>query len=197
MSKMFFLQRKKIRHNMSKLRRLITAKQQQFAAIQITKYILDKIELSNVKNIALFLSIDGEIDTYPLINQLWNKQKNIYVPALHPLIPNNLIFIKYEKNTHLVKNKLKFLEPKINHTKIIILKNIDIMLVPLVAFNDKGYRLGMGGGFYDRIIKNWKQDKFLPIGLAYDFQLTNSFPIANWDIPLPKILTPSKLWQWA
>ncbi|ADO10697.1 Uncharacterized protein ygfA [Pantoea vagans C9-1] len=70
------------------------------------------------------------------------------------------------------------------------------MLVPLVAFDQHGQRLGMGGGFYDRTLQNWRQHGFLPVGLAHDCQQVDSLPVAEWDVPLPAVMTPSKLWQW-
>ena len=72
------------------------------------------------------------------------------------------------------------------------------LLFPLVAFDNAGARLGMGGGFYDRTLSHWHQHykqqnivKPYPIGLAHNCQLVDSLPSESWDIPLPEIITPS------
>ncbi|WP_337250216.1 5-formyltetrahydrofolate cyclo-ligase [Candidatus Pantoea edessiphila] len=148
------------------------------------------------KNISFFLSVDGEIDSSLAINNFWKQKKMVFLPVLDPNISGHLLFIEYKSQTNLVLNKFKILEPEINIYKSISLNKIDIMLVPLVAFDIKGNRLGLGGGFYDRTLNNWKRNNFLPIGIAYDFQLVNNLPNEKWDIPLPVIITPSKIWQW-
>ncbi|WP_338419098.1 5-formyltetrahydrofolate cyclo-ligase [Candidatus Pantoea edessiphila] len=148
------------------------------------------------KNIASFLSIDGEIDTSSAIKHFWQQKNNVFLPVINPMISGGLFFIKYNSKTNLILNKFNILEPKLAQYKPIELNQIDVMLVPLVAFDLNGQRLGLGGGFYDRILKNWKNNSFLPIGLAHDFQLVNSLPILHWDIPLPVVITPSKIWEW-
>ncbi|EEG85357.1 5-formyltetrahydrofolate cyclo-ligase [Proteus penneri ATCC 35198] len=78
---------------------------------------------------------------------------------------------------------------------VIPISNIDIIFTPLVAFDTQGQRLGMGGGFYDRTLENWQQKSFYPMGLAHTFQQVDYLPIANWDVPLPEIITPNKKWS--
>ena len=67
---------------------------------------------------------------------------------------------------------------------------------PLVAFDEYGQRLGMGGGFYDRTLQNWQHYKTQPVGYAHDCQLVEKLPVEEWDIPLPAVVTPSKVWEW-
>lgn len=67
---------------------------------------------------------------------------------------------------------------------------------PLVAFDEYGQRLGMGGGFYDRTLQNWQHYKMQPVGYAHDCQLVEKLPVEEWDIPLPAVVTPSKVWEW-
>lgn len=60
-----------------------------------------------------------------------------------------------------------------------------MMFIPLVAFDEKGERLGMGGGFYDRTLAGWQKKGFYPVGLAHDCQQVDELPAAQWDVPLP------------
>lgn len=189
-------QRQQIRATIRKVRQQLSAEQQHTAAKQITHNTLQHPKIIQAKNIALFLSFDGEIDTKPLINALWQQQKNVFLPVLHPFNRHNLLFLRYTPETQLVKNRFNIDEPPLDVRYVLPLENLDIMMVPLVAFDNKGQRLGMGGGFYDRTLANWQQKTFFPIGLAHDCQHVDSLPFEYWDIPLPEIITPKKIWHW-
>jgi 5-formyltetrahydrofolate cyclo-ligase len=190
------LQRQKIRQQVRHLRRAMTDEQQAQAAEQLAELALNYAPLSTARNIALFLSVDGELNTRPLIARLWHLKKAVYLPVLHPFSPGNLLFLRYSPDTPLLPNKLRIPEPPLDIRQLITLDQLDLMLVPLVAFDQHGQRLGMGGGFYDRTLQNWRQHGFLPAGLAHDCQQVDSLPVAEWDVPLPAVMTPSKLWQW-
>ncbi|MCX3307455.1 5-formyltetrahydrofolate cyclo-ligase [Pantoea vagans] len=196
MSSPSMLQRQEIRQQVRHLRRAMTDEQQAQAAEQLAELALNYAPLSAARNIALFLSVDGELNTRPLIARLWHLKKAVYLPVLHPFSPGNLLFLRYSPDTPLIPNKLRIPEPPLDIRQLITLDQLDLMLVPLVAFDQHGQRLGMGGGFYDRTLQNWQQHGFLPVGLAHDCQQVDSLPVAEWDVPLPAVMTPSTLWQW-
>lgn len=196
MSHPSLLQRYDIRQHVRHLRRALTAEQQETAADLLAEHAINFAPVTEAQNIALFLSVDGELNTRPLIAKLWQQKKHIYLPVLHSFSPGNLLFLRYSPDTVLTPNKLRIPEPPLDIRNMITLDQLDVMMVPLVAFDCQGQRLGMGGGFYDRTLQNWKQHGFLPVGLAHDCQLVDALPVAAWDVPLPAILTPSKLWLW-
>ncbi|WP_454906381.1 5-formyltetrahydrofolate cyclo-ligase, partial [Aggregatibacter sp.] len=78
--------RQQLRQQMRETRQKQTALQQQQAAQHITEQALKLIEQQQAKNIALYLAFDGEISTKPLINQLWQQGKHVYLPVLHPFV---------------------------------------------------------------------------------------------------------------
>ncbi len=196
MSEPSFLLRQDIRQHVRHLRRALTDDQQENAADLLAEHAINLAPITEAQNVALFLSVDGELNTRPLIAKLWQQRKQVYLPVLHPFSPGNLLFMRYTPETSLTLNKLRIPEPPLDIRHLITLDQIDVMMVPLVAFDRQGQRLGMGGGFYDRTLQNWKQHGFLPVGLAHDCQLVDALPVAEWDVPLPAVLTPSKLWQW-
>ncbi len=118
--------------------------------------------------VALFLSFDGELDTQPLIDQLWRAGKKVYLPVLHPFSRGNLLFLHYHPHSELVVNRLKITEPKLDVRDVLPLSELDVLITPLVAFDEQGQRLGMGGGFYDRTLQNWQQYGLQPVGYAHD-----------------------------
>lgn len=190
------LERQAIRTHVRHLRRGLSAEQQTHAANSVAEHALNVASMDQAQHIALFLSVDGELNTRPLIARLWQQHKQVYLPVLHPFSPGNLLFIHYTPETILIPNRLRIPEPPLDVRHIIPLDQLDVMFVPLVAFDKQGQRLGMGGGFYDRTLQHWRSHGFLPIGLAHDCQQVDTLPVEAWDIPLPAILTPSRLWQW-
>lgn len=190
-----FQQRDEIRKAIRQKRRLLTLNEQQQAAEQLCEQVLSHPKIKQAQTIALFLSFDGEIDTSPLISQLWALNKQVCLPVLHPFHRHHLLFLRYDPTTQLVKNRFNIFEPPLNVNNIIPISDIDIIFTPLVAFDEFGQRLGMGGGFYDRTLENWQQKSFYPMGLAHTCQQVKPLPSADWDIPLPVIITPNKTWS--
>lgn len=190
------LERQAIRTHVRHLRRGLSAEQQTLAANSVAEHALNVESVARAQHIALFLSVDGELNTRPLIARLWQQHKQVYLPVLHPFSSGNLLFIRYTPETELIPNRLRIPEPPLNVQDIIPLDGLDVMFVPLVAFDKHGQRLGMGGGFYDRTLQHWRRHRFLPVGLAHDCQQVDTLPVETWDIPLPAVLTPSRLWQW-
>jgi len=103
-----------------------------------------------------------------------------------------LTFLRYQQETKLISNVYGILEPQLDVTSVCPLSQLDVVCTPLVAFDNSGARLGMGGGFYDRSLANWQQTQIYPLGLAHDCQLVDTVPVEGWDVPLPEIITPSK-----
>ncbi|ELH0894983.1 5-formyltetrahydrofolate cyclo-ligase [Vibrio fluvialis] len=155
-------------------------------------------EMQTCHHIALYLSTDGELDTQPLIEWLWSQGKAVYLPVLHPFSAGHLLFLHYQRSTPMTYNKFGILEPKLDQTLVKPVKELDLICTPLVAFDSHGHRLGMGGGYYDRTLAHWFKtgEGAQPMGLAHDCQHVEQLPTEAWDIPLPKIITPSQIWQW-
>ena len=189
-------ERQQIRAQIRRQRQALSPQQQQQAAQQVAERALSLPLLAQARNVALFLSFDGELDTRPLISRLWQRGQQVYLPVLHPFSTGQLLFIRYLPDTPLTPNRYGIPEPSLNLTELAPLNILDIILVPLVAFDARGQRLGMGGGFYDRTLQHWQQHGVLPAGLAHCCQQVPALPTEQWDIPLPVIITPEKVWQW-
>ena len=98
------------------------------------------------------------------------------------------MFLRYQPDTKMIKNKFGIPEPQLNVQNIMPIDELDIVFTPLVAFDKQGNRLGMGGGFYDRTLQNWRQKSFLPVGLAHRCQEVDNLPVESWDMPLFTVL---------
>ncbi|MGS3447720.1 5-formyltetrahydrofolate cyclo-ligase [Klebsiella electrica] len=188
--------RQQIRQQIRQRRRALTPEQQTQFALQAADRMMAYTPVLLAHTVAVFLSFDGELDTRPLIDQLWRAGKRVYLPVLHPFSPGNLLFLHYHPSSDLVVNRLKIREPKLDVRDVLPLSQLDVLVTPLVAFDAAGQRLGMGGGFYDRTLQNWRQHRLQPVGYAHDCQQVDALPTEQWDIPLPAVITPSKTWLW-
>ncbi|CAM3718249.1 5-formyltetrahydrofolate cyclo-ligase [Rahnella victoriana] len=185
-----------IRNEIRQRRNALTTEQQTTFALQAAERVATHPEIQSAITVSLFLSFDGELDTAPVIARLWREGKQLCLPVLHPFVPGNLLFLRYTPDTPLVRNRLNILEPQLDVTQVIPLSRLDVILTPLVAFDSVGQRLGMGGGFYDRTLERWKNGGPYPIGLAHDCQHVDALPVEHWDVPLPQVITPGKVWTW-
>lgn len=188
--------RQQIRQQIRQRRRTLTPEQQTQFALQAADRMMAYPPVLLAQTVAVFLSFDGELDTRPLIDQLWRAGKRVYLPVLHPFSPGNLLFLHYHPSSDLVVNRLNIREPKLDVHDVLPLSQLDVLVTPLVAFDAAGQRLGMGGGFYDRTLQNWRQHRLQPVGYAHDCQQVDALPTEQWDIPLPAVITPSKTWLW-
>lgn len=190
--------KKNLRAQIRKLRQSLSLAQQKKASVNLCKQFKQSKLLLKHQHIALYLGNDGELDPKILIKQLWKQKKQVYLPVIHPLYHNRLSFCLITARSKFNKNKFGILEPDFKSAQRISAKNLSLVLMPLVAFDKTGNRMGMGGGFYDRVFAYKDTDKHSRpklIGLAHAFQEQPSLPIQKWDIPLEGVLTDQKFHQ--
>ncbi|WBA12147.1 5-formyltetrahydrofolate cyclo-ligase [Salinivibrio kushneri] len=187
--------RQHIRHAIRDARRQLSVEQQTFAAEAVTKRFIALADVEQATNVALYLSFDGELDTTPVIEACWRANKNVYLPVIHPFSRGHLLFLHYTPTTPMRINGYGIAEPQLDIRTLIPSRKLDVIATPLVAFDAKGQRLGMGGGYYDRTLGLCAPDA-VAVGLAHDCQQWPALPTEQWDVPLPHILTPSQHWQW-
>jgi len=147
--------------------------------------------------IAVYLTNDSEIDTAFFIRELQRRNKKLLLPVLHPLRKGQLSFLPYHSNSRMIRNRFGIAEPDFRHNKPVPAAFISVICMPLVAFDQQGNRLGMGGGFYDRTLAFMHRPGMQPtlIGCAYDLQRADSLPAEEWDIPLHAIATEKQLYR--
>ncbi len=184
-----------IRKQIRSQRKQLSKKQQNLHEIALKRLILRSKILRRYKRFAIYLDNDGEIQTDSLIKLLLKLKKQVYLPVLYPLQHNRLWFLPYNKSTSLKLNRYKILEPT-NYKERVTTCSLSVIFMPLVAFDEKGNRIGMGGGFYDRTLSHCKtQSQRHPvlIGLAHELQKLYLIDNNSWDIPMDMIITEKKI----
>jgi len=189
--------RQALRTNIRIKRQSLSKTEQSKASADLFIQLISHEKINQAEHIAIYLANDSELDALPFVHWCWQNNKSVYLPVIHPFCKGQLLFLKYDQNTKMQTNQYGISEPKLDVTAIKLVKELDIIFTPLVAFDKQGNRLGMGGGFYDRTLARWFQDyqtntltKPYPIGLAHDCQHVLEVPCELWDVPLPEIFTP-------
>ncbi|PIE20881.1 MAG: 5-formyltetrahydrofolate cyclo-ligase [Neptuniibacter caesariensis] len=186
-------ERKELRRHIRMRRRALTPVQQKAAAEKLLGNIRTRQDFRRAKAIAIYLANDGEIDPQPLIELCWKQGKQVYLPILHPVLHNRLWFIPYTAKTPMVRNIYSIKEPRLEPGKRRAAWALNLVFLPLVAFDADGNRMGMGGGYYDRTFSFKGMRKRLRgpdlIGLAHEIQKVEKLPVEGWDIPLTAIVT--------
>ncbi len=131
------------------------------------------------QTIAGYMPIRGELNVLPLLESLRKSSKTILLPRT-PETPAALTFHEYHEE-QLENGVSDIQQPTANCT----IHTPDIILVPLTAFDEKGNRLGYGGGYYDRTLAEFNGTS---IGCAYDFQRVDSLPVEPHDKPLDSVI---------
>ena len=144
----------------------------------------------NSDYVGSYIDYNSELSTNAIHKYLIEKNLNICLPKID-YQTNEINFFKYSTGTKLIKNKYNILEPEITN-EIIFPK---LVLVPLLAFNESGFRLGYGGGFYDKYFSSQEEKDIIKVGLGFSFQKANQIPIESHDQKLDWILTESYLYK--
>ncbi|MGL6262011.1 5-formyltetrahydrofolate cyclo-ligase [Vibrio sp. WXL103] len=190
--------RNQLRKQIRVRRNQLASDEQYQASIDLIAQVMATPEVAQAQHIALYIATDGELDTQPLIEALWQAGKSVYVPVIHPFAKGHLLFLAYTPDSDLCYNRYGIIEPRLTLDAIIPVAKLDLIFTPLVAFDAQGQRLGMGGGYYDRTLAQWENTTDGPkaIGLAHDCQRVEQLPVESWDVPLDKIITPTQIWAW-
>ncbi|MHB0774975.1 5-formyltetrahydrofolate cyclo-ligase [Halomonas sp. WWR20] len=191
--------RGELRRELRRRRRALTPSQRRQASLALCRQLRQLPEMRRAQRVALYLPNDGEIDPTPLISWLHKRRASVYLPVLRPFTQNQLWFVAYRDTTPMVRNRFGIYEPDRRHgahrARRLPPWALDLVLLPLVGFDDAGNRMGMGGGFYDRTFAFSRLRRPHPrlIGLAHDCQHVDTLPVASWDVPLDAVVSDSRI----
>ena len=150
---------------------------------------LDKLNIWELKHYHIFISISkyNELDTSSIINKLKSEQKIIIVPKISN---NELVHIAINDETEFGLNEYGIKEP--NDGNHFVIENLDIIFIPLLAFDIEGHRVGYGKGYYDRFLK-LTNNSTLKIGLSFFNPINKILDIDDNDVKLDYCVTPKQV----
>ncbi len=189
-------ERKALRQQLRQARRALDVHEHAQRGAAICQQLANHRLFRAAQHIACYLPNDAEVDLAPLISSAWAMGKTVYLPVLSRIHHNRLHFLPYAPDDVLMANSFGIPEPVLHSRRVPALTRLDLVLTPLVGFDERGNRLGMGGGFYDRSFaylrrrQLWRKPHLL--GVAFDVQKSPiELPHQNWDVPLDGVVTES------
>jgi 5-formyltetrahydrofolate cyclo-ligase len=183
-----------LRKKMLAARAALTQEDVRTRSFAIQKHILADEAWLRASSVALYAAVKQEAQTWRLLEQAWRSGRQVYLPRVGPNAGGALTFARCASKGHLISGAFGIPEPDPLTCPAcdFTLENAfpDLLIVPGVAFDRSGHRLGMGGGYYDRFLS---AAKTLSIGLAYGFQLLEAIPAERWDKNVNAVCTEQGL----
>lgn len=164
-------------------------------SLAVTELIRALPEWKSAREVLLYWPIQNEIDTRPLMTELWSRGVKTLFPRCQPGQPGVMELACANCHDDLEPGMYSIMEPDATACPVEENANPDIALIPGVAYDRRGYRLGFGGGYYDRLLAKPGLLDTLTIGLCYEFQLLDALPVEEWDQPVSAICTEESLWR--
>jgi 5-formyltetrahydrofolate cyclo-ligase len=174
-----------LRQRMLELRRTLPPDEAAQRSVAIMERLLESPVMRNAETLLTYVaSKDNEVDTRPLIGRLLTEHRRVLVPVTLP--GRQLAWARIAALDDLTPSRFGVLEPREHLLRLEDPSPGALCMVPGIAFDPDGYRIGYGGGYFDRFLSACE---VYSIGLAYDLQILDSIPRDPWDRPVNKVLT--------
>lgn len=182
-----------LRRDLRRKRSAIPPEDAREAALAAACHLAGSSWLRRAQHIALYLDYGSELGTTALVDILLREGKSVYVPRIGT--ERRMRFVQIKADTPLRLNMLGIKEPA-GRLCTRQVKQLDVIVVPLLGFDSTGQRLGNGGGYYDRALASPRPfRKPLLVGYGYEIQRTTVIPSEPWDIRLNAVATEAGLYK--
>lgn len=174
--------KQRMRELLVQKRRILSAQARQEYSAAILEQLEQMTCFREAKTVLLYYPMNNEVDVLPLFKG-YKREKTLLLPVSHR---KSMTVHPYKDNAHMHRGKFHIPEP----TTPAYTGPIDLIVLPAVAFDKQGKRLGRGGGYYDRFLQLHPESTL--IGVGYDFQLVNEVPTAKYDQKVHRVILPSQ-----
>ncbi|MGN6314553.1 MAG: 5-formyltetrahydrofolate cyclo-ligase [Rhodanobacteraceae bacterium] len=187
--------RKRLRADMAVRRTALGAPARIAAAEGVMRSLEQLPEFMVDPNIAGYWAVRGEVPLNLAVARLALRGQHYFLPVLDDTAPRTLRFAEFRAGAALEPNRFGIPEPR--DTGTLSAQDMDVVLLPLLAFDARGHRLGTGGGWYDTTFSFLREQarpaRPLLVGIGYAFQQVDALPAESWDVPLDCIATENGL----
>jgi len=153
--------------------------------LELAAHLVPWLVDQRVRTVGSYMAVRGELDPEPTLAHPSLSLVEQFVPIL---TDDRLTFGKVTLETAWTKNRYGILEPVSDQLRSAI--ELDVVLVPCVAIDRVGHRLGQGGGWYDRTFASPNRSAIL-VGVVYDQQILDELPVEPWDVPMDVLASPT------
>ncbi len=182
-------QKRKLRRRILDMRESLSPDEVRRESLAVCQRLVAHPAFEGGGTILFYYPFRKEVDIRPAMEDAWSAEKRVVLPKADP-VTKSLAFYRVEREEPLVSGAYGIPEPLERESARISPEAIDLVVVPGVAFDERGYRLGYGGGYYDRFFSRCP-GPFHRIGVAYSFQLVSTVFPEEHDQPLDGLITPS------
>lgn len=183
-----------MRRSLRRLRQQLAPEEVHRLSTTIREHLLASDVTRHASSIGLYLPTDNEVDTTPLLQAFWGMGKRVFLPVVEQ--DRNMAFYPIFPGDETIRSRWGIEEPPRKDRSALPLAHMALLLIPLVGFDQRGGRLGFGGGFFDRLLGQDGLGTIAPpwrIGVAYGFQEIPRLPEESHDIPLHGVVTETGL----
>ncbi|MDV2580992.1 5-formyltetrahydrofolate cyclo-ligase [Alkalibacillus haloalkaliphilus] len=170
----------------------ISREQKKEAANLISNTLFKTDYWKQSQKIAITIPREIELTTYPIIKQAWKENKQVVIPKCYPHEGNLMKFFIFTDELELENVYLDLYEPIERKSEQVTSNEIDLIVVPGLLFDHNGYRIGYGGGYYDRFLIEFNGTK---LSIAMEEQIVRSIPYDDYDIPVDYIISNKQIYQ--
>lgn len=183
------MDKQKIRENIVSIMTRLAPEEKLKIETQLIAHLIQSSLWKKANIIGVTSSTSIEWNTTQIIEKAWSENKNIVIPKSLPET-KQLIYYKINSYSQLERGYANILEPIPTETKKIDAPKIDLLIVPGLAFDKRGYRIGFGGGYYDRFLEKFT---LITVSLASELQIVKEIPINEFDIPVQYLVTENSI----
>lgn len=177
------------------LRRELTDRRRADAEDRIAGRLLGLDEMRGPGSVALSLPTDGEVDLHGVVAPLRERGWRLLLPVIGAA--RSMELVDWAPDTALEPNRFGVLEPAPGTGSVTPVDDVDVVVLPCVAVDERGNRLGFGAGYYDRLLEASAARALgvrpLRVGAVFDVQMTDAIEPAPWDVPLDVVVTESRV----
>lgn len=173
------MEKSDIRRKIKSMRQMLLDTEKQSAAEEVFSRLEQSAAFLLAERILMYHSLPDELPTIAFLEK-WGKRKRFFLPRVNGV---NLDILPYDRS-RLELGSFHIEEP--TGDDLIDPSEIELIVVPAVAYDKRGNRLGRGKGFYDRLLQSTRATK---IGIGYDFQLFDELPVEEHDVPMDIVIT--------
>jgi 5-formyltetrahydrofolate cyclo-ligase len=187
-----------LRKTLRQVRASVPEGQRRLVGERILRLALRHRLIARGRRIGLYIPKGDELDCLPLLNRALWLGAVCYLPMLPPRRQKKLWFTRLHEGRHWSVNRFGIPEFGLRHARYRAFW-LDTLFLPLLGFDARGYRMGMGGGYYDASLaylarrRYWRRPRL--IGLAFEAQRIERLPEDPWDVPLDGVLTESRFYR--
>jgi 5-formyltetrahydrofolate cyclo-ligase len=189
--------KKSLRTSILYIRNALSLEERYQKSMLIAEKLFGLEEFHKSSSILFYVAARSEVQTEEMIKQAIKQGKRVFVPITDTVNKRLLVSELHDFDTELAKGAYSIMEPKKIYQRLVPLSEVEMIIVPGVAFDLQGDRIGYGGGYYDRMLESFREAergiKVCLVGVCFECQLIDAVPVESHDLAVEMIITEERI----